>query len=57
MHNAHARKVFVMHITDAYSDESKRSMVLNFTRHFCALVFIFKSVLVFIEKLFAEQGA
>lgn len=54
MHNAHARKVFVMHISDAYSNEIKDP---NFTRLFCAMVFILQSVMVFVEFSFAEQGA
>jgi hypothetical protein len=47
MHNAHARKVFVMHITDAYSNESEESMASSFTRRTCAFVFALLAFTVF----------
>ena len=58
MHNAHARKVFVMHITDASSNEIEGSMVPSFTRRICAFVFtcVLRSVMVFIEISFAEES-
>jgi hypothetical protein len=54
MHNAHARKVFVMHITDAYSNESERSMASSFTRRTFAFVFTLLAVAAFVGILSAE---
>jgi hypothetical protein len=56
MHNAHARKVFVMHITDAYSNESEKSLVSSFTRHICAIFSTLLAVAVFVGILSAEEG-
>ena len=53
MHNAHTRKVFVMHITNAYSNESKESKVSSFTRHICVF---FCVLMVFIDILVVEEG-